>query len=204
MTFLACWAARAPAYMVRLQELNGTNAFLPSRGGFEAKAIHRLRLVEPSLMGKYAHRRDLLKVLLARCEQCNRLDLFFVEEEYMNDDERLCLRQYLRMVVDTLYMATHLRDGVPAFVASEKGVVVGRLTFVEDGDLINCSKMGVGGKAIPPNIDKVRECEEGPAWRVVGAQVASSRGRAKVQRAAWPYLTARGALQKDKVLQISQ
>eukprot|EP00967_Tisochrysis_lutea_P099258 scaffold147310_cov19-Tisochrysis_lutea.AAC.2 len=65
-------------------------------------------------MGKYAHRRDLLKVLLARCEQCNRLDLFFVEEEYMNDDERLCLRQYLRMVVDTLYMATHLRDGVPA------------------------------------------------------------------------------------------
>lgn len=40
-------------------------------------------------------------------------------------------------------------------VASEKGVVVGRLTFVEDGDVINCSKMGVGGKAIPPNIDKV-------------------------------------------------
>ncbi len=44
---------------------------------------------------------------------------------------------------------------VRAVVASEKGVVVGRLTFVEDGDLINCSKMGVGGKAIPPNIDKV-------------------------------------------------
>ncbi|KAF5830222.1 Spo11/DNA topoisomerase VI subunit A [Dunaliella salina] len=42
-------------------------------------------------------------------------------------------------------------------VASEKGVVVGRLTFVEDGDLINCSKMGVGGKAIPPNIDKVAD-----------------------------------------------
>lgn len=40
-------------------------------------------------------------------------------------------------------------------VASEKGVVVGRLTFTEDGDAIDCSKMGVGGKAIPPNIDKV-------------------------------------------------
>lgn len=40
-------------------------------------------------------------------------------------------------------------------VASEKGVVVGRLTFQEDGDVINCSKMGVGGKAIPPNVDKV-------------------------------------------------
>lgn len=42
-----------------------------------------------------------------------------------------------------------------AVVASEKGVVVGRLTFTEDGDAIDCSKMGVGGKAIPPNIDKV-------------------------------------------------
>lgn len=42
-------------------------------------------------------------------------------------------------------------------VASEKGVVVGRLQFTEDGDAIDCSKMGVGGKAIPPNIDKVTE-----------------------------------------------
>lgn len=40
-------------------------------------------------------------------------------------------------------------------VASEKGVVVGRLTFREDGDLINCQRMGVGGKAVPPNVDKV-------------------------------------------------
>ena len=40
-------------------------------------------------------------------------------------------------------------------VASEKGVVVGRLQFAEDGDEIDCSRMGVGGKAIPPNVDKV-------------------------------------------------
>ncbi|KAJ7527329.1 hypothetical protein O6H91_16G048600 [Diphasiastrum complanatum] len=44
-------------------------------------------------------------------------------------------------------------------VASEKGVVVGRLVFVEDGDRIDCTKMGVGGKAIPPNIDKVKDME---------------------------------------------
>ncbi|KAI5072044.1 hypothetical protein GOP47_0012150 [Adiantum capillus-veneris] len=43
-------------------------------------------------------------------------------------------------------------------VASEKGVVVGRLIFTEDGDRIDCTKMGVGGKAIPPNIDKVSMC----------------------------------------------
>ncbi|GFH08807.1 DNA topoisomerase 6 subunit A, partial [Haematococcus lacustris] len=40
-------------------------------------------------------------------------------------------------------------------VASEKGVVVGRLQYLEDGDLIDCCRMGVGGKAIPPNVDKV-------------------------------------------------
>ncbi|EFJ11873.1 hypothetical protein SELMODRAFT_125304 [Selaginella moellendorffii] len=44
-------------------------------------------------------------------------------------------------------------------VASEKGVVVGRLVFVEDGDRIDCTKMGVGGKAIPPNIDKIQDME---------------------------------------------
>jgi hypothetical protein len=44
-------------------------------------------------------------------------------------------------------------------VASEKGVVVGRLQFQEDGDPIDCTRMGVGGKAIPPNVDKVgRTC----------------------------------------------
>lgn len=42
-------------------------------------------------------------------------------------------------------------------MASEKGVVVGRLTFQEDGDTIDCQRMGVGGKAIPPNIDKVAD-----------------------------------------------
>eukprot|EP00891_Asterochloris_glomerata_P001864 jgi/Astpho2/1864/Aster-00389 len=42
-------------------------------------------------------------------------------------------------------------------VASEKGVVVGRLTFREDGDLIDCQRMGVGGKAVPPNVDKVAD-----------------------------------------------
>ncbi|KAL9227499.1 hypothetical protein vseg_003182 [Gypsophila vaccaria] len=40
-------------------------------------------------------------------------------------------------------------------IASEKGVVVGRMVFSDNGDMIDCTKMGVGGKAIPPNIDRV-------------------------------------------------
>ncbi|KMZ61007.1 Type II DNA topoisomerase VI subunit A 2 [Zostera marina] len=44
-------------------------------------------------------------------------------------------------------------------VASEKGVVIGRIVFTDDGDRIDCTKMGVGGKAIPPNIDRVANME---------------------------------------------
>ncbi|GAY50338.1 hypothetical protein CUMW_125790 [Citrus unshiu] len=40
-------------------------------------------------------------------------------------------------------------------IAAEKGVVVGRLIFSDNGDMIDCTKMGMGGKAIPPNIDRV-------------------------------------------------
>ena len=44
-------------------------------------------------------------------------------------------------------------------VASDKGLVVGRISFFEDGDFIDCTKMGVGGKAIPPYIDKIENVQ---------------------------------------------
>ncbi|KAI3995243.1 hypothetical protein MKX01_032045 [Papaver californicum] len=44
-------------------------------------------------------------------------------------------------------------------VASEKGVVVGRIIFSDNGDMIDCTKMGMGGKAIPPNIDRVGDMQ---------------------------------------------
>jgi meiotic recombination protein SPO11 len=42
-------------------------------------------------------------------------------------------------------------------VASDKGLVVGRIQFEEDGDYIDCTKMGVGGKAIPPYSESTLE-----------------------------------------------
>ncbi|KAM0062571.1 putative DNA topoisomerase (ATP-hydrolyzing) [Helianthus debilis subsp. tardiflorus] len=33
-------------------------------------------------------------------------------------------------------------------VAAEKGVVVGRLVFSDNGDMIDCTKMGIGGNNI--------------------------------------------------------
>lgn len=44
-------------------------------------------------------------------------------------------------------------------VASAKGSVVGRLTFKEGGDEINCQKMGSGGKSISPLIDTITDIE---------------------------------------------
>eukprot|EP00466_Bigelowiella_natans_P017188 jgi/Bigna1/43146/e_gw1.73.16.1 len=40
-------------------------------------------------------------------------------------------------------------------VASEKGIVVGRIIFDEAGDEIDCTKMGIGGKGIPPHTDRI-------------------------------------------------
>eukprot|EP00127_Corallochytrium_limacisporum_P000738 Clim_evm24s25 gene=Clim_evmTU24s25 len=44
-------------------------------------------------------------------------------------------------------------------VASEKGVVVGRLKFRDMGDLVDCTKQGSGGKAIPALISRVTDIE---------------------------------------------
>jgi meiotic recombination protein SPO11 len=48
--------------------------------------------------------------------------------------------------------------------ATEKGVVVGRLRFREAGDLIDCARMGVGGKAIPPFIDRITDMTSDAAF----------------------------------------
>lgn len=42
-----------------------------------------------------------------------------------------------------------------AALRAGQGLVVGRVQFEEDGDFIDCTRMGVGGKAIPPYIDKI-------------------------------------------------
>ena len=44
-------------------------------------------------------------------------------------------------------------------VASEKGIIIGRVRFVEDGDPIDCTRMGVGGKSIPPFLDKIKDIQ---------------------------------------------
>ncbi|CAM9513121.1 unnamed protein product, partial [Ectocarpus fasciculatus] len=38
-----------------------------------------------------------------------------------------------------------------------QGLVVGRIQYLEAGDPIDCTRMGVGGKAIPPYIDRITD-----------------------------------------------
>ena len=52
-------------------------------------------------------------------------------------------------------------------VASDKGVVVGRIQFKEAGDEIDCTKQGIGGKAIPPHIDQVTDIRSDAKFIIV-------------------------------------
>eukprot|EP01052_Picozoa_sp_SAG31_P012534 SAG31_NODE_735_length_12488_cov_7.086044_8_plen_136_part_00 len=43
--------------------------------------------------------------------------------------------------------------------ASDKGVVIGRVQFREKGDFIDCTRMGLGGKAIPASADCITDIQ---------------------------------------------
>lgn len=53
-------------------------------------------------------------------------------------------------------------------VASDKGLVVGRIQYREAGDYIDCTKMGVGGKAIPPYIDQITDIVSDAEFVILG------------------------------------
>lgn len=76
-------------------------------------------------------------------------DLFYTDVKLFEDQAQSDL------ILDDLACMLGCTRSSLHVVASEKGVVVGRLQFREDGDPIDCTRMGVGGKAIPPNVDKV-------------------------------------------------
>ncbi|RYG48510.1 hypothetical protein EON67_07540 [archaeon] len=53
-----------------------------------------------------------------------------------------------------------LPPSLPA-TALDAGIVVGRVQFKDDGDEIDCTRMGIGGKAIPPFIDRITDIRVG-------------------------------------------
>ncbi|XP_020591227.1 DNA topoisomerase 6 subunit A3 [Phalaenopsis equestris] len=92
---------------------------------------------------------SLVYAVLRRNIHVTKRDLFYTDVKLFQDQT-----QSDAVLDDVSCMLGCTRSSLHV-VASEKGVVVGRLIFYDDGDRIDCTKMGIGGKAIPPNIDRV-------------------------------------------------
>lgn len=96
---------------------------------------------------------SLVYVVLRQGIHVTKRDLFYNDVKLFQDQS-----QSDAVLDDVSCMLGCTRSSLHV-VASEKGVVVGRLVFTDDGDRIDCTKMGIGGKAIPPNIDRVGNLE---------------------------------------------
>lgn len=92
---------------------------------------------------------SLVYAVLRKNIHVTKRDLFYTDVKLFQDQS-----QSDTVLDDVSCMLGCTRSSLHV-VASEKGVVVGRLIFTDDGDSIDCTKMGIGGKAIPPNIDRV-------------------------------------------------
>ncbi|KAA0171224.1 hypothetical protein FNF28_00989 [Cafeteria roenbergensis] len=94
---------------------------------------------------------EMLHQVLRRNIHTTKRDLFYADVKlFRSQDESDAVLDDVACVIGCTRTSLHV-------VASEKGVVVGRVQFREDGDLIDCTRMGVGGKAIPPFIDKISD-----------------------------------------------
>ena len=94
---------------------------------------------------------ELLHEVITRGIHITKRDLFYTDVKLFEDQ-----KQSDTVLDDAATMSGCTRHSL-GVVASAKGLVVGRLRFRDDGDPIDCSKMGVGGKAIPPFMDKVSD-----------------------------------------------
>ncbi|KAL3717235.1 hypothetical protein ACJRO7_008767 [Eucalyptus globulus] len=96
---------------------------------------------------------QLIHQLCAKSIHVTKRDLFYTDVKLFQDQS-----QSDSVLDDVSCMLGCTRSSLNV-IAAEKGVVVGRLIFSDNGDMIDCTKMGMGGKAIPPNIDRVGDMQ---------------------------------------------
>ena len=94
---------------------------------------------------------ELLHEVLTKGIHVTKRDLFYTDVKLFQDQSE---SDAVLDDVSCMIGCTRTSLGV---IASNKGVVVGRVQFRESGDYIDCTKMGVGGKAISPNIEAITE-----------------------------------------------
>eukprot|EP00002_Diphylleia_rotans_P020648 TRINITY_DN4001_c0_g1_i1.p1 TRINITY_DN4001_c0_g1~~TRINITY_DN4001_c0_g1_i1.p1 ORF type:complete len:434 (+),score=100.22 TRINITY_DN4001_c0_g1_i1:70-1371(+) len=93
---------------------------------------------------------QLIHELCTKGIHCTKRDIFYADVKLFGDQSESDV-----ILEDMACMVGCTRTSLNV-VASGKGVVLGKLIFEEDGDLIDCTKMGVGGKIIPPFMDRVK------------------------------------------------
>jgi len=94
---------------------------------------------------------QLLFDVLRKGIHVTKRDLFYTDVKLFHDQ-----KESDTILEDAAAMLGCTRTSLHV-VASDKGIVVGRLQFRDDGDLIDCMRMGIGGKAIPPFMDRISD-----------------------------------------------
>lgn len=96
---------------------------------------------------------ELVHEVLSKGIHITKRDLFYTDVKLFKDQ-----LESDAVLDDVACMAGCTRTSLHV-VASDKGLVVGRVQYREAGDLIDCTRMGVGGKAIPPYVDKITDIQ---------------------------------------------
>ncbi len=94
---------------------------------------------------------ELCHEVLAKQIHITKRDLFYTDVKLFKEQ-----RESDAVLDDVACMVGCTRTSLHV-VASDKGLVVGRIQYKEAGDEIDCTKMGIGGKAIPPYIEKITD-----------------------------------------------
>lgn len=141
---------------------------IPSRS---EKNITYNRESDTVLMGKQYKKRRFLSMqtakkfsmtarVLAIVSELLRQDIHATKREvYYNDVNLFDDQNESDKILEDVATLLQIERNSLNVVASAKGSVVGRLTFQEGGDEINCRKMGNGGKSITPMIDTISNIE---------------------------------------------
>jgi meiotic recombination protein SPO11 len=94
---------------------------------------------------------ELVHEVLSKGIHITKRDLFYTDVKLFKDQtESDAVLDDVACMVGCTRTSLHV-------VASDKGLVVGRIQYREAGDYIDCTKMGIGGKAIPPYVDKITD-----------------------------------------------
>ena len=94
---------------------------------------------------------ELVHEVLSKGIHITKRDLFYTDVKLFKDQG-----ESDAVLDDVACMAGCTRTSLHV-IASDKGLVVGRIQYREAGDLIDCTRMGIAGKAIPPYIDRITD-----------------------------------------------